>query len=63
MFVNSAVNNPVIIPKDSHLTKLVIYDFHLRSKDLGSRTAMTVIRNEGIWIPKGQNCVYTVLNI
>ena len=61
-FVETDVNNPIIIPKDSHLTKLIIYDFHLRIKHLGSKTTMTAIRNGGFWIPKGRNCVIAVLN-
>ena len=59
--LDESVNNPILLPKDSGLTKLFIWEFHLRSKHLGVGTTLTALRNAGFWVPKGRNLVKRVL--
>jgi len=54
--------NPVLLPKDSVLTNLLIADVHHRCKHLGIATTLTAIRKEGFWIPKGRVAVKAVLS-
>ena len=53
--------NPILLPKQSFLTELVIWDMHFRCKHLGTATTVNAIRTHGFWIPKGRSTVKQVL--
>ena len=48
------VHNPIVIPKHSHLTDLLIRDAHVSCKHLGVASTLGVIRRSGFWIPQGR---------
>ena len=60
--INYDINNPILLPKESYVTQLIIWDCHKKCKHMGSGTTMTTIRNGGFWIPKGRNLIKSVLH-
>ena len=54
--------NPILLPKSSNLTKLMIFDFHERCKHLGINTTLTLLRNSGFWVVKGRAVIKSVLD-
>jgi len=60
--IGNDVNNPVLLPKESHLTDVVIEDVHRECKHLGVPTTLVNVRKRGFWIPKGRQVVKTVLS-
>lgn len=55
------VRNPIVIPKNSHLTELIIADCHIKCKHLGSSSTLNYIRNSGLWIPQGRTAVSKIV--
>ena len=55
------VKYPILLPKESHLTTLIIQDRHRRVKHAGVKTTLTEIREE-FWIPKGRRMVKSIIN-
>ena len=55
-----SVKYPILLPKESHLTTLIIRDRHRRVKHAGVKTTLTQIREE-FWIPKGRKLVKSIL--
>ena len=51
------INEPILIPKNSYLTRLIVLDLHERCRHLGVGTTLAAVRNAGYWIPKGRQCV------
>ena len=45
-----AVKHPIILPRCSHVTELIIDHFHEKDKDQGKGMTMNEIRSYGIWI-------------
>lgn len=46
----SAVKHPVVIPKDHHITKMIISQCHANVKHQGKGLTINEIRSEGYWI-------------
>ena len=55
------VKYPILMPKESHLTRLIIQDRHRRVKHAGVKTTLTQIREE-FWIPQGRKLVKSIVN-
>ncbi|CAC5369945.1 unnamed protein product [Mytilus coruscus] len=47
---NSAVKHPVIIPRNSHVTELIIRHFHEKAEHQGRGMTINEIRANGFWI-------------
>ena len=63
-YKNSTLNYqqkyPILLPKESHLTKLIVEDRHKKVKHAGVKTTLTEIREE-FWIPSGRRMVGGIL--
>lgn len=55
-FVHKDANNPIIIPRESNLTNLIISDAHKRTLHGGNQMTMHLIRQK-FWIPSLRNMV------
>ena len=51
--IGQGEKTPVIIPKHSHLAKLLIDHFHAKIHHLGRRSTLAAIREAGYWIISG----------
>ena len=58
--MSDEVKFPILLPKDSHLTKLIIEDKHKLVKHSGVQTTLLEVR-ENFWIPKGRRLVKTII--
>jgi len=56
------IKHPILMPRESFLTELLIFDIHERCKHLGVSSTLTAVRMAGFWIPKGRSTVKKVLN-
>lgn len=56
------VCNPVLLPKQSFLTELVVWDFHHRCHHLGTATTLNSVRLGGYWIPRGRAIIRRILD-
>ncbi|XP_067948768.1 uncharacterized protein [Watersipora subatra] len=54
--------HPVIIPKKSHLAKIITRDYHEAIFHLGRRSTLAAIRDAGFWIVNGSNMVKSILS-
>ena len=54
--------NPVLLPKQSKLTKLIILDAHENCKHLGVPSTINNVRKMGYWIPQIRNLVKAYLS-
>jgi hypothetical protein len=52
---------PILLPKESQLTVLIIEDRHRRVKHAGVKTTLTEVR-EDFWIPRGRRMVKNIIN-
>ena len=55
------VVNPVLMPKQHHLTKLVINYAHCSSMHMGLQSTLNFLRMHGMWILKARQAVLSVL--
>jgi len=53
--------NPIMLPRNSFFTTLMIEDVHFRCKHLGIGTTLTKLRLMGYWVTKGRMTVKSVL--
>ena len=53
--------NPVLLPRENHLTNLIIKDVHNRVHHMGISQTLNELR-KNYWIPKGRVSVKSVLN-
>ena len=51
---------PILLPKESHLTTLVINDRHRRVKHAGIKSTLAEVREE-YWIPRGRRMVQSII--
>ena len=51
---------PILLPYNSHFTKLVIMDIHLKNLHFGVSYVLAVLR-ENYWVPKGRLMIKSVL--
>ena len=49
--------HPIIMPRSSHITTLVIRHFHLKTFHAGTNITLNEIRNAGFWIIRGRAAV------
>lgn len=59
--LNFSVRNPILLPKISPLTNLIISDSHQKCMHLGTNSTLAAVRNEGFWIPRGRTVVKQVI--
>ena len=55
------VKHPIILPKGSHVTKLIIKHYHEYTKHQGKGMTLNEIRSRGYWIIGGSSAVSTVI--
>ena len=60
-YFNEAVAIPIILGKNSNLTKMIVLNAHKKVQHLGIQTTLNYVRNEGFWIPKGRQVVKKAL--
>ena len=60
--LNYDVCNPILLPRNSFLTDLYVYDAHNRCKHLGIASTLNYLRSSGFWIPKGRAKVKSILH-
>jgi len=56
------VVHPVVIPRQSVFTHLVVEDAHIQQKHLGVPSTLAAVRKQGWWVPKGRSTVRSVLS-
>jgi len=56
------VRNPIVLPRLSFLTELIISDVHKRCMHMGVATTLACVRKGGFWITKGRAAVRSVLS-
>ena len=55
------VKHPIILPKGSHVTKLIIKHYHECTKQQGKRMMLNEIWSRGYWIMGGSSAVSTLI--
>lgn len=55
--LNDDVKHPIILPKNSHVTSLLIRDFHERTLHQGKGITLNEIRSNGFWVIGGSSAV------
>jgi len=53
--------HPVLIPRQSFLTNLIVNNVHLELKHMGVASTLAAVRKQGFWIPRGRAVVQSVL--
>ncbi len=56
------VKHPAILPRDSHITKLIIADCHERVAHQGKNTTLNEIRSSGFWIVGASKAVSSYIH-
>ena len=59
--LSDKVKHPIILPKGSHVTSLIIRYYHERSKHQGKGITLNEIRSHGFWIIGGSSAVSNVI--
>lgn len=59
--LSDKVKHPIILPKGSHVTSLIIKYYHERSKHQGKGITLNEIRSHGFWIIGGSSAVSNVI--
>ena len=60
--LDSEVKNPIILPKESHVTKLMTRHHHEKVKHQGRQFTEGAIREAGLWIVSGKRLVSSILH-
>ena len=55
------VVNPILMPKQHHLIKLLIYYAHCKCMHMGLQSTLSFLRMHGLWIVKARQAVLSVL--
>ena len=53
---------PIILPRDSHVTKLIARHFHERNRHQGKEMTFNEIRSNGFWILGGSSIVANLIS-
>ena len=53
--------NPILMPKQHHLTKLLIYYAHCKCMHMGLQSTLNFLRMHGLWIVKARQAVLSVI--
>ena len=56
------VVNPLVMAKNHHLTKLLIYYAHCQSMHMGLQSTLNYLRIHGLWIVKARQAVSSVIS-
>ena len=56
------VKNPILLPRHSYLTELIIWYYHKKCLHLGTSTTLNYVRREGFWIPHARAVVKKVIS-
>ena len=56
------VVNPLVMAKNHHLTKLLIYYAHSQSMHMGLQSTLNYLRIHGLWILKARQAVSSVIS-
>ncbi|KAL0970460.1 hypothetical protein UPYG_G00242280 [Umbra pygmaea] len=56
------MKNPIILPKNSHVTKLLVQYYHTEVKHQGRQFTEGAIRAAGLWIVAGKRLVSSILH-
>ena len=56
------VVNPVLLPREGHITELIIMFYHVKVKHLGLQATLVALRTNGWWIPRMRQCVKGVIS-
>lgn len=56
------VKNPIILPKQSHVTKLLVKHHHIKVKHQGRQFTEGAIRAAGLWIVAGKRLIGSILH-
>ena len=56
------VKFPVILPRDSHITMLIVQYFHERTRHQGKGMTLNEIRSNGFWVINGSSVVASVIS-
>ena len=54
------IKYPILLPKESHLTTLIVQDRHKRVKHSGVKDTLLEVR-ENFWIPKGRRMIKSII--
>ena len=60
--MDPAVRNPIILPKQSHVTKLLVSHYHVKVKHQGRLFTEGAVRAAGLWIVAGKRLIGSVLH-
>lgn len=60
--LNPEVKHPIILPKKSHVTTLVVRHYHAKVKHQGQHFSEGAIRAAGLWIVSGKKVISSVLH-
>ncbi|XP_039658089.1 uncharacterized protein LOC120560045 [Perca fluviatilis] len=60
--LESETKNPIILPKNSHVTKLLVQYYHTEVKHQGRQFTEGAIRAAGLWIVAGKRLVSSILH-
>jgi len=55
------IANPIVLPRQSNLTRVLIEDTHVQQKHLGVASTLAALRKKGLWVPRGRATVRSVL--
>ncbi|XP_071833874.1 uncharacterized protein [Apostichopus japonicus] len=59
--LSEKATHPTILPKDNHVTKLIIAHFHRQCSHQGRHITLGTLRNEGYWVIGGQRQITKVI--
>ncbi|XP_037305223.2 uncharacterized protein LOC119194863 [Pungitius pungitius] len=60
--IDSDVKNPIILPKQSHVTKLLVSHYHAKVAHQGRHFTEGAVRAAGLWIVAGKRLIGSVLH-
>lgn len=60
--VNLELKNPIILPKQSHVTRLLVSHYHTKVKHQGRQFTEGAVRAAGLWIVAGKRLIGSVLH-
>ncbi|KAK0139185.1 hypothetical protein N1851_024265 [Merluccius polli] len=60
--ISPEVRNPIILPKQSHVTTLLVNHYHMKVEHQGRQFTEGAIRAAGLWIVAGKRLISSVLH-
>ena len=62
LYYDTNILNPIVLPSNHHVTRLIICDHHRKCMHLGLQTTINNIRLSGFWIPRARQVVKNALS-